>query len=124
MKKSFATLLILMLIPFSTLWSQDKDSTKIAYNDLKEILVLASKGEKLDSLVDSYELKLEIKEGKITLREDQLMLAEGLIEEQGNLINSQASEIVELKNKRSILRKVLGAAGIIILVETGIILIF
>lgn len=109
-----------MLIQSSTLWSQD--SVRVAYSDLKEILILASKGEKLDSLVSAYELQIEIKEGKITLREDQLLLSEELIEEQGNLINSQASEIEKLERKRKNLRTAVIGLTIGVIFETFIIL--
>jgi len=109
-----------MLIPFSMLWSQD--SVKVAYADLKEILILASAGEKLDSLVCAYELQIEIKEGKITLREDQLLLAEDLIEEQGNLINSQKKEIDKLERKRKNLRTAVVGLAIGVIFEAFLIL--
>lgn len=109
-----------MLIQSSTLWSQD--SVKVAYVDLKEILILASAGEKLDSLVSAYELQIEIKEGKITLREDQLLLAEELIEEQGNLINTQKKEIYKLERKRKNLRTAVVGLTIAVIFEAFLIL--
>jgi len=118
MKKLFATLLTLMLIQSSTLWSQGKDSTKIAYDDLKEILVLADKGEKLDSLVQAYEIKLDAKDGKITLREDQLQIAGETIQKQYAYIQDLEANNAELERKNVLLKKICWGMLAVIGIET------
>ena len=103
MKKQFAMLLMLTLTAFSTAWSQD--STKVAYSDLKEILILASKGEQVDSLVYHYELQLEIKDSKIEIREDELLLAKELIEKQAAVISDQSAKIAHLERRNKNIRR-------------------
>lgn len=105
---------------FLTLWSQD--SVRVAYTDLKEILVLASKGEKLDSLERSYEAKIFLLESKVYDREEQLQLSGELITEQLAHIGRMESEVADLKKRRKILRSLFFGALVVIGVETIVIL--
>ena len=109
------------MIPFSTLWCQD--SVKVAYTDLKEILILASKGEKLDSLVSAYELQIEIKEGKITLREDQLQIAGETIQKQYAVIQDLEANLAESERKRGVLKKIAIGLGFAVIGETFILFV-
>ena len=111
-----------MLIQSSTLWSQD--SVKVAYTDLKEILVLASAGEKLDSLVSAYQLQIEIKEGKITLREDQLQIAGETIKKQYAYIQDLEANLAESERKRVRLKQLAIGLGVAVIGETFAILVF
>ena len=110
-----------MLIQSSTLWSQD--SVRVAYTDLKEILILASAGEKLDSLVSAYELQIEIKEGKITLREDQLQIAGETIQKQYEYIQDLEADLAESERKRGTLKKIAIGLGIAVIGETFILFV-
>jgi len=93
----------MMLTASSTLWSQD--SVKVAYSDLKEILILASKGEKMDTLIYHFELQLEIKDSKIELREEQLQLAQELISKQSIVIADLQAKLSESERKRLNLKR-------------------
>lgn len=104
-----------------TPWCQD--SVKVAYSDLKEILILASKGEKVDSLIAAYELQIEIKDSQVIIREDQLKVAQELIEKQYSIINDQQAKIAVLERRKRILSGLSGALGGIILIETLILII-
>jgi PIN domain nuclease of toxin-antitoxin system len=110
-----------MLIQSSTLWCQD--SVKVAYTDLKEILILASAGEKMDSLVSAYELQIEIKEGKITLREDQLKIAGETIQKQYAYIQDLEANLAESERKRGLLKKIAIGLGIAVIGETFILFV-
>jgi len=110
-----------MLTQSSTLWSQD--SVKVAYTDLKEILILASAGEKLDSLVNAYELQIEIKEGKITLREDQLQIAGETIKKQYAYIQDLEANLAESERKKKIFKQLAIGLGIAVIGETFILFV-
>jgi len=110
-----------MLIQSSTLWSQD--SVKVAYTDLKEILILAAAGEKMDSLVMAYELQIEIKEGKITLREDQLQIAGETIQKQYAYIQDLEANLAESERKRGLLKKIAIGLGVAVIGETFILFV-
>ena len=89
----------------STLWSQD--SVRVSYNDLKEIIVLASKGEKLDSLIFHYDLQLDIKDSKIEMREQQLAIAGELIAKQSIMLADLNAKLSESERKRANIKKFL-----------------
>lgn len=110
-----------MSIQFSTLWSQD--SVRVAYVDLKEILILASKGEAVDSLIYHYDFQIEIKESIIELKNDQLKLAGELIARQSILISDLQAKLSESERKRKNLKTILWSAVGIIGIETLILFI-
>lgn len=100
----------------STLWSQD--SVRVSYNDLKEIIVLASKGEKLDSLIFHYDLQLDIKDSKIEMREQQLAIAGELIAKQSIMLADLNAKLSESERKRANIKKFLICSVGVIGVET------
>lgn len=106
---------------YSTLWCQD--SVKVSYSDLKEILILASKGEKTDSLIAAYDLQVEILDSQLIIRTDQLKVAQEVIEKQYSVINDQQAKIAVLERRKRILTGLSGALGGIILIETLILII-
>ena len=100
----------------STLWSQD--SVRVSYNDLNEIIVLASKGEKLDSLIFHYDLQLDIKDSKIEMREQQLAIAGELIAKQSIMLADLNAKLSESERKRANIKKCLICSVGVIGVET------
>lgn len=104
-----------------TLWCQD--STKVSYNDLKEILILASKGEKIDSIITAYDIKIELIESIIELKNDELLLSADLILAQKQFIDKLSNQL-EISEKKVIRRgRIIVIGSIIIIVETLILLL-
>lgn len=118
MKAKLTTLVIMTLIQCSTLYSQGtNDSLKcFTYPQAKELLKLALKGEKVDSLIYFYEARIDVLNDIVDYKDEQLLLAKELINDQSILISDLQAKLSESERKRLNLKRgaiaLIGAIGI------------
>ena len=103
--------------------SFSQDSLCFSVDEAKIIFKLANKGRWCDSLSINYESQIKQLELIVKDQNYQIEIGQELVDQQRDLIIKMNKEVTELKRKRGIMRKILLGSGLIILVETGIILI-
>lgn len=122
MKNVLITLVCVILTAHSER-SFSQDSLCFSVDEAKIIFKLANKGRWCDTLSTNYEAQIKQLELIVKDQNYQIELGQELVDQQRDLIIKMNKEVTELKRKRGIMRKLLLGSGLIILVETGIILI-
>ena len=110
-----------MLTVCSAHCSTDDSLKCFTYPQARELLKLALKGEKVDSLIYFYDARIDLLNEIVEHKDGQLELAQQLISEQSIQIAGLKAKLSESERKRANLKKVLIVFGSAILVE-GIII--
>lgn len=112
-----------MILPLQNCYAQQNDSICFAYSDAKTILILASKGKQVDSLIYFYDARIDLLNEIVEHKDEQLELAKQLISEQSIQIADLKAKLSESERKHKNIKKVLIVSAGLIGIETLIIIL-